>query len=369
MAGIPLGSWDAEPFHAAKVDPTGLLDGRGRFFIGALAVGGGLLGQVNLVIPGMLAEGVPSAAYSAMLLIISALGAGLILLPRYLGVITALLIGAANFQVGLAAWASAGATPVASPVMLIFPMLFSAVLLSRWLFLLQCIAVVPIAMLAAAVSYDRPVDWVSQGLFNAAALVLTAVGVLAVRRQAENSLKAVRTLSLTDPLTGLANRRRIEVAAHSFVAEAERSGHRIAALVLDLDHFKSINDEHGHAAGDQVLREVATTLRGTLRANDLAARTGGEEFLVLAHVDDPEDVRRVAERLRAVIAGVRVQSPHGRIRPTCSLGVAVGSHTGDDPEEWLWRLVDKADGALYSAKRQGRDKWVVADLDREQPRH
>ena len=371
MAGLPplgtLGALDVEPIWARTVDPTRLLDGRGRLFIGALAIGGGLLGQVNLFLPGMLATGIPAAVYSFMLLVIAALGAALILLPRYLGLVTALLIGAANLQVGVATWASAGTNPVANPVMLILPMLFSAVLLNRWLFLLQCVAAVPIALLAAAVSYERAVDWVSQGLFNAAALIVTAVGVLAVRRQAETSLRAVRTLSLTDPLTGLANRRRIEVAARPFVAEAERSGRRIAALVLDLDHFKAINDEHGHATGDQVLREVANALRGTLRANDLSARTGGEEFLVLAHVDDPEDVRRVAERLRAVVAGVRVASPRGVIRPTCALGVCVANHAGADPEEWLWRLVDKADGALYSAKRQGRDKWVVAEFDREKP--
>lgn len=358
MAGH-VGGRHAELPPADRVDPTGLMNGRGRVFIGLLALCGGLAGQVNLLMPGKLVPGVPAVAYSLVLLFIALLGVGLMTLPRWRGPFTAALIGSANVQVLLAAWASNQDQPVANPVMLIFPTLFAAVLLSRWLFALQCLAVIPVTLYSASITYPLTADWVFQGLINAAALISTGLGVLYVRHQAESSLQAVRRLSLTDPLTGLSNRRRIEVAAHSFVAEAERSGHKIAALVLDLDHFKEINDEHGHAVGDEVLREVAASLRGTLRANDLAARTGGEEFLVLAHVDDAEDVRRVADRLKAVVAGVRVQSPTGVIRPTCSMGVCIAEHTGADPEEWLWRLVDRADGALYAAKHRGRDQWVM----------
>lgn len=111
VAELPSpGSGDAELFRAARVDPTGLLDRRGRVFVGYLAICGGLLGQVNLMLPGILVLGVPSAAYSLMLLVIAALGTILILLPRYLGLITALLIGASNVQVGLAAGASDSGT-------------------------------------------------------------------------------------------------------------------------------------------------------------------------------------------------------------------------------------------------------------------
>ena len=111
MVGLPsLGSGDAELFRAAGVDPTGLLDRRGRVFVGSLAICGGLLGQVNLMLPGILVLGVPSAAYSLMLLVIAALGAVLILLPRHLGLITALLIGV--LAVGMAAWLRAPLAPI-----------------------------------------------------------------------------------------------------------------------------------------------------------------------------------------------------------------------------------------------------------------
>jgi diguanylate cyclase (GGDEF)-like protein len=199
---------------------------------------------------------------------------------------------------------------------------------------------------------------VVQVTVNATVLDLVTLGLFLLRRRVQRLLTQSRTLSSTDPLTGLANRRSLIEQAPRIWRQARRDGQRVAALVLDLDHFKRLNAAFGHAAGDAVLREVATALNATVRPPDVLARTGGEEMVVLGLVADPSEARRLGERLRMAVAasGVKQQRP-----VTVSIGVALTRPVdGEDATAALWRLVDRADAAMYEAKQDGRDRVVVA---------
>lgn len=161
-------------------------------------------------------------------------------------------------------------------------------------------------------------------------------------------------LASTDPLTGLYNRRYALPHLHRIAATAAQSGKPYSALVLDLDWFKSINDQFGHAAGDIVLTTVAERLRQNVRTADLVARIGGEEFLIIMPETDITAAKLGAERLRQVIAADPVAIGPGNkpIRVTASIGVASGN--GYPPED-ADELIERADRALYAAKGHGRN--------------
>ncbi|HEY4627075.1 MAG TPA: GGDEF domain-containing protein [Blastococcus sp.] len=193
---------------------------------------------------------------------------------------------------------------------------------------------------------------------NAGTLNACALAIFLIRRRVARLLVATEMLSNLDPLTGLANRRYLVQQAPRMWRQARRDGIRVAAMVLDLDHFKRLNDAHGHAAGDAVLQAVSHALAATVRPTDVLARTGGEELVVLGLVSDPDEARRLAERLRAAVAGSRTERGH---RVTASLGVALTRpNDGEDPADALWRLVDRADVAMYEAKQQGRDRVAAS---------
>src|SRR4051794_31679780 len=156
-----------------------------------------------------------------------------------------------------------------------------------------------------------------------------------------------------DPLTGLANQRAFHVACGHELSRTARDGRPVAIVALDLDHFKAINDAHGHPYGDEVLRRAAQALAGTVRPHDTVARMGGEEFALLLPDTDADGARAVAERARAAAAPV-VAPGRGL---TASAGVA--SHTGTYAA--LERLLAHADRALYRAKAAGRDRTHVHD--------
>jgi two-component system cell cycle response regulator len=164
-------------------------------------------------------------------------------------------------------------------------------------------------------------------------------------------------LALTDGLTGLYNRRYFEAHLESTVARAMGSGKEVSILMIDLDHFKRVNDTHGHAVGDQVLREVAQRISHSVREFDLAARIGGEEFVVVMPDSSDEVGIKVAERLRATIATnpVQVEGPVGPIPVTVSVGVAVAA-----PNETGADTLRRADEALYLAKNMGRNRVAPA---------
>ncbi|GMU65263.1 MAG: hypothetical protein AMXMBFR36_15370 [Acidobacteriota bacterium] len=172
----------------------------------------------------------------------------------------------------------------------------------------------------------------------------------------------IEEASLTDPLTGLANRRFLEQAIGADVEAALRRPEdgSLIFLLADLDHFKRVNDEHGHAGGDAVLVAIAALLRANVRAADHLVRWGGEELLMVARFVDPARGPELAEKLRATVAAHRFVLPSGvSLSRTVSIGFAAFPFSPSEPRAAAWEaVVDAADAALYAAKRAGRDGWV-----------
>lgn len=160
-------------------------------------------------------------------------------------------------------------------------------------------------------------------------------------------------MAVTDPLTGLRNRRYVRRHLEGVL---RNSG--AAVLLLDVDHFKAVNDTHGHAAGDVVLREIAERVRGHLRSADVVARYGGEEFMVVMSAATVEDGRLVAERLRGAIAQQPILAEGRILDVTASVGVA-GAAAGTAADD----LIAAADAALYRAKKAGRNRVEIAPPD------
>jgi diguanylate cyclase (GGDEF)-like protein len=199
---------------------------------------------------------------------------------------------------------------------------------------------------------------------NSGILTVVSLAVFVLRGRVERLIDATRALSVRDPLTGLHNRRYLADQAPRVWRQARRDGTRVAAMVLDLDHFKRLNDAHGHAAGDAVLSAVTAALATSVRPADVLARTGGEEMVVLGLVGDAAEAGHLAERLRAAVAAARTAEGHA---VTASIGVALTRPVdGEDVPGALWRLVDRADAAMYEAKQRGRDQ--VASLLVPHPR-
>jgi diguanylate cyclase (GGDEF)-like protein len=167
-----------------------------------------------------------------------------------------------------------------------------------------------------------------------------------------SSRHELERLSVTDPLTGLNNRRRMmEVLDHE-VRRSRRLDHTFAVLMADVDHFKQYNDQHGHPAGDEVLKRVASVLNESTRDVDFVARYGGEEFFVLMPEITADGAADAAERIRATLAA----DPLLGDEVTVSFGVAEFPAHGDTAET----LISVADSVLYQAKKKGRDQVVVA---------
>jgi diguanylate cyclase (GGDEF)-like protein len=161
----------------------------------------------------------------------------------------------------------------------------------------------------------------------------------------------------TDPLTGLLNRRQLDLRLAETVALAHRHGRPVSALLIDLDHFKRVNDCYGHLAGDQVLRDVSARVRGTCRISDLIARYGGEEFVVVLPETDSAGAVAAAEKIRwAISARPIVFETGGRLRVSASIGAAQLQPESGTPEQ----LIAAADSALYDAKERGRDQVATA---------
>ena len=158
--------------------------------------------------------------------------------------------------------------------------------------------------------------------------------------------------SLIDPLTGISNRAAIEAEAIRAIGGTTRPGASVSLLILDLDHFKAINDQHGHAAGDRVLRAAADAWHTVLRGRDPLGRIGGEEFVVVCADTSLEQAMVVAERLREATTALRFDDIDPALRVTVSIGVAQSQQSDDSHEDVLAR----ADAALYRAKQRGRDR-------------
>ena len=207
---------------------------------------------------------------------------------------------------------------------------------------------------ASVQPYQRRIFYAALGSF--ALLVLVS---LTFSRPILNTLgdfRRVASQAATDGLTGLANRRSFDDELALEWRRAERVGDSLALLLIDLDNFKSVNDDHGHQAGDAVLRRVGAIFDSGARQVDLAARYGGEEFALLAPETDTLGATKLAERLRADLEGATIALPNGgELSVTASFGVAVKGEL-ERPED----LVAAADEALYEAKRNGKNRVVTA---------
>ena len=182
-------------------------------------------------------------------------------------------------------------------------------------------------------------------------LELTLVGLVIFEL-----VSRLRHAARHDPLTGLLNRRALEEALEQETRRAGRMGRPFAVAMLDIDHFKAINDRHGHAAGDHVLKEIARVLRARLRSTDAIARWGGEEFLALLPETSPVDALAVGEAMRRAVRDATIAWEGDAVTVTVSVGIAGWDALRDDAGS----LVDRADEALYRAKRAGRDRTFAA---------
>ncbi|MBB5233067.1 GGDEF domain-containing protein [Deinococcus budaensis] len=186
-------------------------------------------------------------------------------------------------------------------------------------------------------------------------LIGVLIGHLSIYGQQVSAKRAqtllFQKLALTDPLTGLDNRRAMYDRLKQAFAEVPQ-GQDFAVIMLDVDHFKQVNDRYGHDKGDQVLQQVGAVLRAQVRAGDHVARWGGEEFLVLARVRDEGEARAVTTRLWRAVRDAQVE---GLPPITASLGVAFASHADS-----LAGLLHRADTELYRAKALGRDRVILA---------
>lgn len=190
--------------------------------------------------------------------------------------------------------------------------------------------------------------------------LLARVGAAARVKRLQDELRQrndeLESISRTDALTGLPNRRHIQEYLTKTAATARRRDEAMAVLVIDIDHFKWVNDRHGHAAGDAVLREVSARLDRRIRGEDMVGRWGGEEFLVVLPTTSASGAMVLAEQVRRVVAARAYPLPgDGTTKVTISLGCAAGQEAGAEA------LVRSADAALYDAKRTGRNRVVLAD--------
>lgn len=175
---------------------------------------------------------------------------------------------------------------------------------------------------------------------------------IAVRRK----LDELSRMALVDALTGVGNRRYAEMTLRAAAAEAQRYGRPYAVLFIDIDHFKPVNDTHGHSVGDEVLRTVARTITDSSRIFDTVARWGGEEFVVIAPHVSGADTDTLANRLRTLVARSAVTLPQGPVHVTVSVGAIVSG--GQSSAE---AVIDRADRLMYAAKAAGRNR-VASDV-------
>jgi diguanylate cyclase (GGDEF)-like protein len=187
------------------------------------------------------------------------------------------------------------------------------------------------------------------------AVLFILCGAYALWHQRE-LLKRISRMAETDPLTGVPNRRQVIEMGQRLMMRCYQDSRPYAMLLLDLDGFKQINDRHGHTAGDKALCSVAQALRRNLRPGDHLGRYGGEEFAVILPDTDADEAGRVAERLRAAVAGLEPDWASGAARVTLSGGIAFATPGRSD----FSQLMVRADQALYRAKNAGRNRIEMA---------
>ena len=186
--------------------------------------------------------------------------------------------------------------------------------------------------------------------------------ILDLQDQLIAARETLREQATHDSLTGLWNHAAILHILDGELARAQRQGSTVGVVMADLDLFKSVNDVHGHLAGDTVLRETALRISASMRPYDEVGRYGGEEFLIVAPGCDVPDAARLAERLRACIAEKPIDTHEGAVHVTMSLGVTASSASNEGD---VVRLIGSADAALYRAKSEGRNRVLLAAANPE----
>ena len=192
--------------------------------------------------------------------------------------------------------------------------------------------------------------------FNSRELIARVASGMRILRLEEELMQArvqMEALAMHDGLTGLLNRRAIEEFAEAEFNMANRKKQAMSVILLDIDHFKNVNDRFGHKFGDVVLRQVAQTLKEDLRNYDRVGRWGGEEFLLILPDTELKDAVTVAERLRSKIAVVQITLENGE---TFSIHISLGTACTSGQFQSLAKLIDAADQALYQAKQSGRNR-------------
>lgn len=190
------------------------------------------------------------------------------------------------------------------------------------------------------------------------ARVAAAVEVSALRSELRRRSDELDRLTRTDHLTGLFNRRHLDEVLRAMVAASRRHAFPLTLLLVDVDHFKRVNDQLGHEAGDLVLQAVAAALAGAVRLDDVLGRWGGEEFLVLAPYTDRAGAQVLADRLRLSV-GDPISTPGGEVTVTISIGGATATGPPDDSDQ----LLRAADDQLYRAKGTGRNRAAVCQVN------
>jgi two-component system cell cycle response regulator len=179
---------------------------------------------------------------------------------------------------------------------------------------------------------------------------------VAISLQNGRMYQALEEQATTDGLTGLVNHRTFQERFSAMLGRADRHRFKVALLLTDIDHFKRINDSYGHPTGDQVLKRVASILKGSARKIDIVARYGGEEFAIVLEGTDRNGARQLAERIRQEVEEQSFDSSKGRFQATLSLGVAVYPDDARSKQD----VITRADQALYAAKHGGRNRTVCA---------
>lgn len=235
------------------------------------------------------------------------------------------------------------------------------------------VAVRPEAQQSATMALDLGASDLVTLPINIDELVLRLKTMMDRKRQSDRLRSKVRDglhMAVTDPLTGLYNRRYALSHLERVRDRAAESGKCFAVMLADLDQFKSVNDTHGHAAGDEVLKAVAARLTANLRSVDLVARIGGEEFLVVLPEIAPKGAQRAAERMRTAVSADPIAVPSSgkgsgsSLIQTVSIGLAIGGGGPAGSLDDLDELLKRADRALYDSKEQGRNRVTLGQVTR-----
>lgn len=231
----------------------------------------------------------------------------------------------------------------------IFPAFSANFFLLRAPYAVVVNALVTIAMIPVAMQVEDPVAAIGM----LASLIFAGSMTFVFAREADKHHRLLQTYATQDALTHLGNRRAMDLEMSHCIDDFARNGTSAAVIILDLDHFKEVNDTFGHKCGDDLLLQIADLLRQRARKTDRVFRFGGEEFVILARNSDADAVHKIAEVLRAQVAA-HIRSPGGPI--TASLGCAV-LKPGETADQWF----ERADSAMYRAKEEGRNRVVVGE--------